>query len=235
MNTLASWRNVAACVFSRLGSWAFMHQSHKLRHFHRGDDNLVLNHILEISPDVVYLYDRLKKRYLSVNSRCVDILGYTPDQILQMDPSDLDQLIHPKDVARAKSLYASQEHLVDNEVLEATYRVRHAHGDYRNLRNRQRVFARTAGGVAKIIIGVGTDITSTVRRQTEVNGLRGELIRSRRLERLRIAARLHDTAVQDVVGAAFLLKNSGGQGRVLADVRLCLSKALRSILDVGLE
>lgn len=84
-----------------------MHQSHKLRHFDRGDDSLVLNHILEISPDGVCLYDRLKKRYLSVNSRCVDILGYTPDQILRMDLSDSDRLIHPKDVPRAAMLAKS--------------------------------------------------------------------------------------------------------------------------------
>lgn len=68
---------------------------------------------------------------------------------------------------------------------------------------------RKVSGVAEITIRVATDITSTVRRQTELNGLRGELARSRRLERLRIAARLNDSAVQDVVGAAFLLNNSG--------------------------
>ena len=61
------------------------------------------------------------------------------------------------------------------------------------------------------------------------------MLRIRRSERERIAAQLHDTAVQDVVGAAFLLKASGGNAQALAEVRSCLSKALRSMLDLGLE
>lgn len=201
----------------------------------RAGSNPLLHQILEISADVIYLYDRLEERYLSVNNRCLDVLGYTPDQVLQMTPSDLDRLIHPKDLARAKRHYANQEYLADDEVSVTTYRVRHAHGDYRTVRCRQKVFSRTARGIAKCIIGVGTDITSTTRRQTEIKGLREEVLRIRRSERERIAVQLHDTAVQDVVGAAFLLKASGGNGQALAEIRSCLSKALRSMLDLGLE
>ena len=188
-----------------------------------------------MSADVIYLYDRLEERYLSVNSRCLDVLGYMPEQVLRMSPSDLDQLIHPKDLARAKRHYANQEKLADDEVSMTTYRVRHAHGDYRTLRCRQKVFSRTPRGIAKCIIGVATDVTTAARRQTEIKALRAEVLRIRKLERERIVAQLHDTAVQDVVGAAFLLKASGGRAQAVAEVRSCLAKALRSMLDLSLE
>lgn len=212
-----------------------MQLSHQPRLVGRADSHPLLHQILEISADVIYIYDRLEERYLSVNSRCMDVLGYAPEQILQMSPSDLDRLIHPKDLARAKRHYAHQEYLADDEVSMTTYRIRHAQGDYRTLRCRQKVFSRTRGGIAKCIIGVGTDITTAARRQTEIKGLRAEVLRIRKSERDRIAAQLHDTAVQDVVGAAFLLRASGGNGPALAEARSCLSKALRSMLDLGLE
>jgi PAS domain S-box-containing protein len=199
------------------------------------DSNPLLSEIFEVSADVIYLFDRLEERYLSVNRRCLDILGYTPEQVLQMTPGDLERLIHPKDLARAKRHYGNLEHLDDDEVSETTYRLRHAHGDYRTLHCRQKVFSRTADGVTKCIIGVATDITSAARRQTEIRSLRAEVVRIRKSERERIAAQLHDTAVQDVVGAAFLLKALGGQEQALAEVRSCLSKALRSMLELGLE
>jgi PAS domain-containing protein len=61
----------------------------------------LLHHVLDVAAEV-YLYDRLEERYLSVNSRCLDVLGYAPEEILRMRPRDLDQLIHPKDLARVK-------------------------------------------------------------------------------------------------------------------------------------
>ncbi len=114
-----------------------------------------------------------------------------------------------------------------------TYRVRRVHGDYRMLRCRQKVFSRTKEGVAKCIIGVATDITSAAKRQREIKGLRVEVHRIRRSERDRIAAQLHDTAVQEVVGAGFLLKTAGGEEQILSEIRACLSRALQYMLEVS--
>ena len=47
----------------------------------------LLHHILDVAAEVIYLYDRLEERYLSVNSRCLDVLGYAPEEILRMRPA----------------------------------------------------------------------------------------------------------------------------------------------------
>ena len=188
-----------------------------------------------MSSDFVYTFDRLEQRYLSVNSRCLDILGYTPEQILRLGRRDRAKLIHPKDLARAKQHYSDQENLADGEVSVTTFRVRHLHGDYRKLRCKQKVFSRTQDGSVKCIVGLATDITDEARRRSEIKGLRAEVCRIREFERERIAALLHDTAVQDVLGAGMLLKAMGGEDQIELQVRACLSRALRSMLDVFSE
>ena len=192
----------------------------------------VATHAFDMSSDFVYTFDRLEQRYLSVNSRCSDILGYTPEQILRLGRGDRAKLIHPKDLARAKQHYSDQENLADGEVSVTTFRVRHLHGDYRKLRCKQKVFSRTQDGSVKCIVGLATDITDEARRRSEIKGLRAEVCRIREFERERIASLLHDTAVQDVVGAGMLLKAMGREDQIELQVRACLSRALRSMLDV---
>lgn len=192
-------------------------------------------HAFEMSSDFAYIFDRLEQRYLSFNSRCLDILGYTPEQILRLGRGDRANLIHPNDLARAKQYYSDQENLADGEVSVTTFRVRHLHGDYRKLRFKQKVFSRTQDGSVERIIGLATDITDEASRRSEIKGLRAEVCRIREIERERIALRLHDTAVQDVVGAGMLLKTMGGEDQIQSQVRACLSRALRSMLDVVSE
>jgi PAS domain S-box-containing protein len=189
-------------------------------------------HAFQMSSDIVYIYDRLEERYLSVNSRCLQVLGYTPEQMLRLGPSDVANLIHPKDLARANQHYSNQETLADDEVSMTTYRVRHLHGDYRRLRCKQKVFSRTKHGLSKCIIGLATDITDEAKRRSEIKGLRAEVCRIREFERERIAALLHDTAVQDVLGAGMLLKAMGGEDQIQLQVQACLTRALRSMLDI---
>ncbi|HXE88518.1 MAG TPA: hypothetical protein VN524_17150, partial [Hyphomicrobiaceae bacterium] len=49
------------------------------------------------------------------------------------------------------------------------------------------VFSRTIDGIAKIILGVATDLTSEVRRKREIDGLRKQILKIRDDERRRIA------------------------------------------------
>jgi signal transduction histidine kinase len=88
------------------------------------------------------------------------------------------------------------------------------------------------------ILGVATDITDQVNRERELDGLRAQILSIRDDERRRIALRLHDTAMQHLVGAALLLKGIEMEQRTSVDcvantirlVRTSLSQALREIL-----
>jgi PAS domain-containing protein len=65
----------------------------------RGDQLSQL--ILEASPDFIYVYDRLEDRYLFASERCTSMLGYTPQQLVQLTRGQVLQLIHPEDLAHA--------------------------------------------------------------------------------------------------------------------------------------
>jgi PAS domain S-box-containing protein len=204
-------------------------------HTWQGRDQL-FELILEASPDLIYVYDRLEERYLFVSQRSFTMLGYTPQQIMQLRSEDIEEWIHPEDLAHAQAHYTQQDQLGDADTSLTTYRVRHADGDYRLARCRQRVLSQTAYGQVKCILGVGTDITDEARRQAELDGLRTQILRIRDEERRKMALRMHDTAMQHLVGAALLLQ--GMEARLidpetarLSEARASLSRALRDMLE----
>lgn len=191
--------------------------------------------VLQASPDVIYLYDRLERRYSFVSGRSKEVLGYAPELIQRLTCDDIERLIHPDDLSRVKAHYARQGRLRDDDVSMATYRLAHARGGYRLLRCRQKVFSRTADGTAKHILGVASDITEQTNIELELHGLREQIVRIRDEERRALALQLHDTAVQHLVGAALLLngieKNLPVRTKDALDkVHTSLSRALRDIV-----
>jgi len=201
------------------------------------DPHFMFGAIIEASPDLIYIYDRLEGRYVFVSERSTALLGYTPRQLLKLGPEHLHRLIHPDDLDQALAHYDRQAFLTDAEISMATYRVRHAAGDYKLIRCRQKVYSRTPQGVAKCILGIGTDITEETNRRIEVDGLRAQICTIRDDERRRIGLQIHDTAMQHVVGAALLLQgiekklSTPEAVEVLDTARASLSTALREMLD----
>jgi PAS domain S-box-containing protein len=193
--------------------------------------------ILQASSDLIYVYDRIDERYLFVSERSSTMLGYTPQQMKQLTSEDIQEWIHPEDLAHAKAHYSRQDFLSDSEISLTTYRVRHAAGDYRLIRCRQKVLSRSANGNAKHILGVGTDITAEANRMSELEQLRTQILCIRDEERRRIALHMHDTAVQQLFGASLLLKGmekrlGNDEGiSTLGEARVALSRALRDILE----
>ena len=194
--------------------------------------------ILEACPDIIYLYDRTLKRYLFVSSRSRDILGYAPEDIQRLKAQDIKWMIHPDDLDQALAHHAKQEWLTDSEVSMITYRVRTALGDYRLLRCRHKAFSRSPDGAVKCILGVATDITGEAKRQNEIDALRSRILAIRDEERQKIALRMHDTAMQHLVGAALVLKgvelgavNADSLSRSIREAQSSLSLALREMLE----
>jgi PAS domain S-box-containing protein len=196
----------------------------------------MLQLIIAACPDLIYVYDRLEERYVFVSDRITAILGYTPEQIAQLTSDDVLQLVHPEDLTTVQAHYARQKRLTDADVSMTTYRVRHALGDYRVLRCRQKVFSRNAHGEAKCILGVATDITEELRRKVELDELRKQVSTIRESERHRLALEMHNTAVQHLVGAALMLHAIESQlqnpeaSATLSVAQAALSSALQSIL-----
>ncbi|MEW5861093.1 MAG: PAS domain-containing protein [Cyanobacteriota bacterium] len=124
-----------------------------------------IQRIAEASPNVLFLYDLIEQRNVYINREIAAILGYTPQEI-QETGLDFQNLMHPDDFARLPEYFQQFEDASDSKIFENEYRMRHRNGEWRTLLNRDTLFARTADGKAKQILGTTSDITE--RKQAEV-------------------------------------------------------------------
>lgn len=116
-------------------------------------------------PDMVYVYDMHEQRNVYVNHEIATILGYTPEEVQAMGPAVLLRLLHPDDVTIANEQLAGLARSADGAVVATEYRMRHADGTWRWLAVRETIFARTASGAARYMLGIAQDITE--RKQAE--------------------------------------------------------------------
>jgi PAS domain S-box-containing protein len=121
--------------------------------------------VADATPGILYLYDLEEQRNIYTNTSMLALLGYTIDEITAMDSSMMPQLIHPEDFPKIVKHHVSFAGIEDGETKEIEYRMRAADGQLLWLQSRDTIFSRNAEGQAKVIIGVGQDITT--RKQAE--------------------------------------------------------------------
>src|SRR5262249_34852624 len=117
-----------------------------------------LQHIIEISPSLISIYDVQEKKSVFVNRGIAVELGYagTNDR---PQAELLRYLMHPDDW---EPFLHHLEHLAawrNEEPAEFEYRMRHSSGAWRWFHSHDKVFTRSADGSVKEIICTATDIT----------------------------------------------------------------------------
>jgi diguanylate cyclase (GGDEF)-like protein/PAS domain S-box-containing protein len=93
------------------------------------------------------------------------LLGYTPQEILQMETALYSSLVYAEDLLRLEAHLQKFPLAVDGQILELEYRLKHRSGEWRWFRCRDQVFARTASGEPKQIFGTAQDITEYKRAE----------------------------------------------------------------------
>jgi diguanylate cyclase (GGDEF)-like protein/PAS domain S-box-containing protein len=124
-----------------------------------------IQQIADAAPYLLYIYDLTEQRNVYVNGQASKLLGYTPQEILQMETALLSTLAHPDDsplLAAHLQQFPSAE---DGCILELEYRLKHRSGEWRWFRCRDQVFARTPEGLPKQIFGTAQDITEYKRAE----------------------------------------------------------------------
>jgi hypothetical protein len=120
--------------------------------------------VLNTTPDFVYIYDLKERRNIYSNQEIANVLGYTPEQILQLGDKMLETLLHPDDIPLVTEHLRLMESIQD-EPLEVEYRVRDKQGQCRWLHSREKAFLRNDNGSARQIIGVALDVTRRKRAE----------------------------------------------------------------------
>ncbi|MEG4573717.1 diguanylate cyclase [Microcoleus sp. N3A4] len=124
-----------------------------------------IQQIADAAPYLLYIYDLTQRRNVYVNGQASKLLGYTPQEILQMEMALFSSLVHPEDVPRVGAHVQKFPLTQDGHILELEYRLKHRSGQWRWFRCRDQVFARTPEGLPKQIFGTAQDITEYKRAE----------------------------------------------------------------------
>ncbi|HEX5000615.1 MAG TPA: PAS domain S-box protein [Terriglobia bacterium] len=169
--------------------------------------------IAETIPSVLFVYDLEQQRNVYVNRRSEAALGYSDEEVMQMGERFLAMTMHPDDLIRLPELAREYLQRRDGEVFEHYFRLRHRNGEWRWIHRYATIFARTADGRPKQIVGTATDITALKNAEEELRSLSSRLLNIQDEERRRIARELHDGTAQNLfavtLSIASLMKRDG--------------------------
>ncbi len=116
--------------------------------------------LLNITPDIIYIYDLIEKKNLYSNDGIIKILSYDIEEIQQMGDKIIPMLMHPDDFKTyVNETVPKYQKLKDNELLEHVYRMKHKNGGWHWLESRESIYERSESGVPAKIFGIITDIT----------------------------------------------------------------------------
>ncbi|MEG4286938.1 PAS domain S-box protein [Microcoleus sp. A006_D1] len=124
--------------------------------------------IAEASPNILYVYDLIEQKNIYANASIYQIIGYTVEEIQAMGPWMTSSLIHPEDAIKMPDYLQQVATGTEGEIFEIEYRIRHKDGSWRWIVSRDTVFAKTADGELKQILGTGTDITESKQAEDEI-------------------------------------------------------------------
>ncbi len=135
----------------------------------QSDENAVKFHetFSEFFPAIVYVYDVSSKNITYLNTRVVDLLGFTLDDF--NNASDvLAALIFRDDIDKASNEIQKLHFLKDNETHTFDVRMNHARESWKIFRTVGRVFRRDAEGNPLSLLFVAQDVTEQLRREDEL-------------------------------------------------------------------
>ncbi len=116
-----------------------------------------IDSILNSTPNLIYIYDLINKRNIYCNRGALDFLGYTPQQIQDMGTELFTNILHPEDLS--KVIEHHQSFTKEGHIRGIEYRMKDAGGQWRWLRSRDVLFARTPQGEPWQILGSAEDVT----------------------------------------------------------------------------
>lgn len=131
----------------------------------------LLNQINQTVPNLIYVYDNKLRKFVFINNKANEILGYSTDEFKALDIHGLADLRHKDDRGKVEKHYRS----LKDQFQEVTYRFRHKSGKWVWLESRDVIFSRDDEGNVHQIIGAVTDVTEKQNYQLEMESVNNEL------------------------------------------------------------
>ncbi len=125
--------------------------------------------IVNLSPDILYIYDLYEKRNVYSNNGVGKVLGFTIQEINDMGDQLLPRLMHPHDFqAYLECTYPKLENIQPGQEVRHVYRMRHKTGDWRYLESIEVMYQHGKDGHATQVFGVARDITELKQSEEKI-------------------------------------------------------------------
>jgi len=122
-----------------------------------------LKRIFDLMPDLVYVLNLDAQNIQYTNTRLLDVLGYTPDDVAEMGYTLAPVMVHDDMDALAVQLSAEFDNLSADGKTEFIIHFRHKNGDIKTLRNRASVITHHPDGRNHLVVVVAEDVTQARR------------------------------------------------------------------------
>jgi len=147
------------------------------------DNQFFIQKITDLTPSIIAVYNIQAGKYLFINRAIESLLGYKKEKILKEGLNFFLDIVHPEDLIRIQDennralAKANQEGDLKNEqIVEFSYRLRHANGDYRWFNTYGSVFERDKSGRVEKLINVSIDVTDQLNADSKLREKDRELM-----------------------------------------------------------
>jgi PAS domain S-box-containing protein len=150
-------RSTRGEIYRILGSARDRTSEVQASHFAEASRSL-LQSVIDACPDIIYVIDLLRGRFVVIGSRVEQILGYSVCDVTTWTKAKLNALVHPDDAMPVAGHRAWTRRMGDGVFATIEHRVMNAAGTYTWLSCRETIFARDPEGRATKVLGVATSI-----------------------------------------------------------------------------
>ena len=139
------------------------------------DNQFFIQKITDLTPSLICVYNIQTGQYLFMNRAIESLLGYKKERVLNEGMSFFLNITHLDDMVRIQAENsralenANQEGALNNEqIVEFSYRMRHANGVYRWFNTYGSVFERDRTGRVEKVINVSIDVTDQLNSDSKL-------------------------------------------------------------------
>ncbi|RYG39586.1 PAS domain S-box protein [bacterium] len=116
--------------------------------------------IADATPDMLCIYDTWARRVDFVNERVRDILGWSPEEYIELTSGTEPKLVHPEDLKRVDGGLRARKAMDSGGTWQASYRLQHKRGGYRTLDFRMVPFEEGPDNRIIRILTIGRDLSA---------------------------------------------------------------------------
>jgi diguanylate cyclase (GGDEF)-like protein/PAS domain S-box-containing protein len=131
--------------------------------------------IIAALPDILYIYNVADLRDISIAGATQAALGYTPEELLRLDPAEFLELFHPDDLPAIEATRQGLSTAPDQTFVTYKCRFKHAAGAWRWFSVHETIFERDAAGEPSRYLGVAHDISEQKQIEEELSANRALL------------------------------------------------------------